>query len=252
MIRMAFLLAVATGILMSGCSRFALRGQRTRVILPEKPRMVASATPIASTNMWRPALASPSNAAAPAAIVASTPPVAPVRSNPPPLSVGHDSHTVAYRLRPMDPIVINLRGIPPKDDQVEDQIDESGFIRLTYLKPILAAGKTATELENEIERLYIDGKIYRNITVQVVLPSQSYFIEGEIKQPGRIQLVSGMTLMQAIAQAGGYTDFAKRTDVRIVRQGRTIQCNGKEIAENPDRDVRIEPGDRVIVARSIL
>lgn len=257
------LLMAGACLLVASCAKFS-SFRRNGFFGGERPRLVASAAPVASSNTWRAVGTPPTAPAAPAAVTtpppakvvaASTAAAAPViapNSTPATPAPAASAGPAVYRLRPLDPIIIYLRGILPKDDQVEDQIDEQGYIRMTYLKPIKAAGKTATELEDEIERQYIDGKIYRSITVQVVLPSQSYFIEGEVKAPGRIQLVSGMTLMQAIAQAGSFTDYAKRTDVRIVRGGTTTRFNAIEITENPTKDVRIEPGDRIIVGRSIL
>ena len=159
---------------------------------------------------------------------------------------------VAYRLRPNDPVVIFLRGILPKDDQIEDIIDEDGFVKMPYLDGVLAAGKTTSQLENEIQRLYIDRQIYKHITVNVVMPSQSYFVQGEVKSPGRFPMVTGVTLLQAIATAGGYTDFADRTDVRITRGSTTTRYNSKEIERHPERDLRIEPGDVIIVTRGII
>lgn len=158
----------------------------------------------------------------------------------------------AYRLKPSDPLVIFLRGILPRDDQIENVIDEDGYIKLPYLGAIMAAGLTTSQLENEIQRLYIDRQIYKHLTVNVVMPSQSYYVQGEVRNPGRFPMITGVTLLQAIAQAGGYTDFADRSDVRVNRAGQVNRYSAKEIEKHPESDIRIESGDIVIVTRSIL
>ena len=157
-----------------------------------------------------------------------------------------------YRLRPGDPVVIFLRGIFPKDDQVEDIIDEEGFINLPYLDGIKAADKTTTQLESEIQRAYISRQIYKNVSVNVVMPSQSYFVRGELKSPGRYSLVTGVTLLQVIAASGGYTEFADRTRIKIIRGDKVLVFNAREIEKAPERDIQIEPGDVIVVERKIF
>ena len=157
---------------------------------------------------------------------------------------------MGYKLRVGDPVVINLRGILPRDEEIECLVDEGGFVKVPYLERIKAAGLSTSQLEDEIERRYIDGKIYKSISVGVIMPSQSYFIQGEVKVPGRVILLTPVTLLQAIAQAGGYTDYADEGDVRIIRAGRTQRHNAKDLSRYPERDVRIEPGDVINVTRS--
>ena len=72
-----------------------------------------------------------------------------------------------YQLRPLDALQISLLGIPT-EKQIEAIIDEKGTITLPYVdEPIKASGMTTSELERKIQRIYTDGKIYRNITINV-------------------------------------------------------------------------------------
>jgi polysaccharide export outer membrane protein len=158
----------------------------------------------------------------------------------------------AYRLRPGDPLIIYLRGIYPRDEQIEQMIDERGFINLPHIDTVLAAGRTSSELEAEIQRTYIERKIYRQITVNVVMPSQSYYIRGEVQRPGRYPLVTGTTVLQAIAAAGGYTDYANPKNIRITRGGKVINVNARDLERRPERDVDVESGDVIVVPRSLL
>lgn len=230
--------------------------------LSAKPRITVSALPQTVTNEWRPVAAPPRPPAAsapsnlpPATVLApASVPASPLPAVTAALTTGVVAAADvggAYRLRPGDPIVINLRGIP-KEDEFENLVDEGGFIKLPYLERVKAAGRTCSQVEDEIERLYVEGKIYRAVSVNVITRLQSYFIQGEVKIPGRVPLTTAVTLLQAIAQAGGYTDYAKEEDVRIIRAGKTNLYNGKELKKFPERDVRIEPGDVINVERKFF
>ena len=158
---------------------------------------------------------------------------------------------VVYRLHPGDHLIVYLRGIP-NEDMVEDVIDENGYITLSYINRILAAGKTPSELEQAIRKAYLDQKIYKDITVNVVVPSQSFFVRGEVRQPGRYPLMSGVTLLQAIAAAGGYTEFAYPRKVKVVRGETTFYVNMHDLEKHPEKDRAVEAGDVIVVPRSIF
>ncbi len=156
-----------------------------------------------------------------------------------------------YRLQPGDPVQIYLRGIP-EPANYEYVIADEGTITLPYIPAIQAAGLTVSELRREIHDTYINEQIYRQITVNVILPTQSYFVRGEVRQPGRYPLTGGMTVLQAIAAAGGYTEFANPRRVEIIRDGETILENARQMEQNPDQDLPVKAGDVIIVRRSIF
>jgi len=157
----------------------------------------------------------------------------------------------SYRLRARDPLVIQLIGIP-EPAQLEFVIDDAGEISLPYLDPIRAEGLTLSELQRGIQRAYIDEGIYRRITVNVVIPTQSYFVRGEVRQPGRFPLTGGITVLQAIAAAGGYTEFANPRRINIIREGETLIENARQMEQNPEEDMPVKAGDVIIVPRSIF
>ena len=70
-----------------------------------------------------------------------------------------------------------------------------------------------TALEDKIEHLYVEGGIYKNVSVNVTMTAKVYYVQGEVNQPGQFQLVSGTTLLQAIASARGYTPYANKKKV---------------------------------------
>ncbi len=156
---------------------------------------------------------------------------------------------LAYKLQPSDPINIRFSGI--QDQQYLDVvIDEKGQINLLHIdEPVMAAGLSTSELEDQIERLYIDGEIYKTLSVNVTMTAKAYYVQGEVNAPGKFQLTSGTTLVQAIAEARGPTPFASKK-VTITRQGKIYTFDWKELEENPSLDVKVEAGDVIKIWQS--
>lgn len=158
----------------------------------------------------------------------------------------------AYTLKVGDGVVIALRGIP-NPDQIECLVDEWGTISLPLINEVEATGLSASELAKKIRQTYIDNKIYKNISVNVLIPTRYYFMQGEIRHPGRYQLVSAVRLSQAIASAAGFTEFANGKVV-IRRDGVVYKevGNAKKLDQNPQDDILLEPGDIIEAKRGWL
>jgi polysaccharide export outer membrane protein len=155
----------------------------------------------------------------------------------------------AHRLKVGDSVIVMLR-TPPTEQQFEMMIDEKGELKLPLLDPMHAEGLTMSELERRIEKTYVDQKVYRYVSANVLVPSRSYFVRGEIRQPGRYPLLGGVTLLQAIAAAGGYTEFANGRKVQVVRGSTTQTVDAKDFEKNPEKDIELQNGDVVIVPRT--
>jgi polysaccharide export outer membrane protein len=154
--------------------------------------------------------------------------------------------TSAYRLQPLDPLYIRFSGIQ-EQQQLELVIDEKGEISLLHLEPFTAAGMTTSELEQKIEKLYVDNGIYKNVSINVTMTAMVFYVQGEVNQPGQFPLTTGTTLLQAIAGARGYTAFAWKTKLTISRHGKIYRFNMKELEKDPSKDVKIEAGDVIKV-----
>lgn len=186
-------------------------------------------------------------------------PVAPSAPVPPPAAVSAPTPTPAaapvvpdagYRLKVGDGIQIYLRGIPGAE-AIEDIIDEAGLVTLPFINEVSALGLTASELERNIRQIYLDQDIYRNITVNVVVPTRYYFIQGEVRAPGRFQIMSATRVSQAIAASGGYTEYASGK-VLVKRQGKIVKeiRNARRLERAPEDDLLLEPDDVIEVLRS--
>ena len=159
--------------------------------------------------------------------------------------LGHSERKILKR---GDKIEVHLVGIPNAYNIV-DVIDDLGNINLPLIETITIAGKTTSEAEKDIENAYVNGGYYRKISVTVVAEMDEYFMRGEIRQSGRYMLASDLTLLQAIATAGGYTDYAKRSEVRIIRNDEILVFNATKIESGVEKDTFVNSGDIIIIPR---
>ncbi len=164
-----------------------------------------------------------------------------------PSSISESGDVGGYTIKASDPLYIRFAGITDQPP-LEIAVDENGEINLLHIDaPVLAAGMTTSELESKIERLYMDEGIYKNVSVNVTMTAKVFYVQGEVNAPGQFQLMSGTTLLQAIAGARGPTAFANLKKVTISRQGKVYTYDIKKLERDPSRDVKIEAGDVIKV-----
>jgi|KBSMisStaDraftv2_1062788.scaffolds.fasta_scaffold456018_2 polysaccharide export outer membrane protein len=133
----------------------------------------------------------------------------------------------------------------------EERIKEDGTITLIEGKTFAAAGKTRGQLEREIHDCYVP-QYYLKMTVSIRQKEQTqfYYVRGEVKQPARQIYISRIRLLQAIASAGDFTDFARKKGVLLTRSdGRKIVVNCIKARQRDDLNLEILPGDIIDVPR---
>jgi len=120
-----------------------------------------------------------------------------------------------------DSVQISLKGVPTAEQVKVSgpyRVRDSGNIRIPIINiNIKAAGKTPEQVERSIEAAFKAAEIYTapTISVQVVEGEKKVIqmvlsIGGQVKRPGRVQYRDGMTLAEAIQQAGDRTAFASK------------------------------------------
>lgn len=119
---------------------------------------------------------------------------------------------------------------------------------------IQAAGKTAEQVKEELTAKLKPFVHDPNVTVRVVnARSQVIYVQGSVKAPGMFPLRSGEYLSQAIAAAGGLSEFADPSDIRIERHERnkieeiTVDYSDVNDGKNSAADVRLKKGDTIFV-----
>lgn len=121
----------------------------------------------------------------------------------------------AYKLGTGDKIRVTVFG--EKDLSGEFEVNDQGMAALPLIGPVKIAGKTIGEAETLITAAY--GKDYLvnpRVTVEV-LNYRPFFILGEVQKPGSYPYVNGMTVINAVALAGGYTPRANRDRIMMKR-----------------------------------
>lgn len=154
-------------------------------------------------------------------------------------------------LRNGDAVSITFSGVERPPEKFDSRIRDDGKIILPLIKAIQAAGKTAAQLQDDVHDAYVPT-YFNRLTVNVNTEGRYFFVEGEVKQPNRYPYAGQLTVLKAVAAAGDFTDFAKRTKVQIMRvTGKSDVVDCKKAKRNPKLDLPIYPGDIILVPRRL-
>lgn len=146
----------------------------------------------------------------------------------------------AYTLGSGDKVRVTVFG--HEDLSGEFEVDGSGNVSLPLIRNIKAEGLTVRQLEQVIiERLSPDYLINPSVSVEV-LNYRPFYIYGEVTKPGSYPFVNGMTVVNAVAMAGGFTYRARTGSVRIVRAN-----DPQRKQMTADKDTPVLPGDVIEV-----
>jgi polysaccharide biosynthesis/export protein len=163
-----------------------------------------------------------------------------------------DTTTIAsdYRMFPGDKLRIEVY----KDAQLSQslQIRPDGKITLPLVGDVAAAGQTPTQLRESLTTSLKEYMTNPVVTVIVVESTpQSVYVMGEVRTSGPIPLKGPLSIMQAIAMAGGFSEFANKKDIKIQRQTgaavKTLTFNYKEALDSNRAPLLLQAGDVVVV-----
>ncbi len=127
-----------------------------------------------------------------------------------------------------------------------------GMISLPLVDDIKAAGITPLQLKQQLVtnfQQYVDTP---DVTV-VVMEANSYkvFLQGEVKRPGVFRLRSETSFLQLIVMAEGFTDWANKKKITIIRKengkDNRMNVNYNKIIDGEEQDVMLKSGDIVVV-----
>ncbi|HEX6164088.1 MAG TPA: polysaccharide biosynthesis/export family protein [Vicinamibacterales bacterium] len=109
----------------------------------------------------------------------------------------------------------------------------------------------------EVMRISLDdlreGKLSSNLLLQdsdmiIVPPAERVYVSGQVKQPGSFVIRPGMTVRQAIAEAGGLTERGSRRGIKIIRKG----ANGREVEIDAKESDLVRPNDTIRVRQRLI
>lgn len=160
-----------------------------------------------------------------------------------------------YRIGPGDVLQIDVWKEP--DASVPSvTVRPDGTISLPILGEIRIAGMMTVDLQKLLCDRY--GEVIRGARVTVMvreINSQKVYLIGEVRREGPLRIMAPLTVLQALAEAGGLTDYARRKKIyilRLVGDQRAILPFDYEAVlrgEKIEQNIVLQPGDTVVIPR---
>jgi polysaccharide export outer membrane protein len=129
-----------------------------------------------------------------------------------------------------------------------------GNISLPLINEVKVSGMTPLEIQGLVAEKLKSFVNQPKVTVTVTeVRSKRAYISGEVTRPGEYPLNTKVTVLQMIAQAGGFTPFAKTENIVIIRitngTEQRLRFHYKEVlhGKNTEQNIALQPGDTVIV-----
>jgi len=125
-----------------------------------------------------------------------------------------------------------------------------GVITLPLLGDVRAVGLTTDQLRDILQKSASKILTDANVTVVVrQINSRKVYVTGQVGMSGAYPLIGSRTVVQALAMAGGLTEYAKGDKILIVRGSMTFKFNYKEVLDgkNLAQNIQLQPGDQVLV-----
>jgi polysaccharide export outer membrane protein len=142
-----------------------------------------------------------------------------------------------YRLGSGDKLRVIVYG--EQDLSGEFDVTGTGRVSLPLIGQVQAAGKTLDEFSQEVATELQKGYLTNPKVSVEVLNYRPFYIIGEVDKPGQYPYTNGMTVLNAVAVASGFTYRANEDRVFITRDG------AKEVEYPASQSVRVLPGDIV-------
>ena len=150
-----------------------------------------------------------------------------------------------YRLGSGD--TISIRVFQEADLSLTATIDSSGVVDYPLVGEVKLNGLTLAEAEAELDKkLRGDYLINPRITISID-KYRPFFISGAVKSPGSYEYVPGMTAMQAVVIAGGFTERASKRKVYVTRENDPAATSNKV-----NLNEKINAGDTVTVKETFF
>lgn len=163
------------------------------------------------------------------------------------------AHDNAYVIGVDDVLAISVWKEPEVSKTVPVRSD--GKISLPLAGEVQASGETPLQLEQALSsklKNYISEPVVTVIVEKI--NSQKFNILGQVARPGSFSLTSASTVLDAIALAGGFRDFAKRKSIYVLRKNpdgteSRLPFNYKQVikGKNSAQNIKLQPGDTIVV-----
>jgi protein involved in polysaccharide export with SLBB domain len=136
-------------------------------------------------------------------------------------------------------------------------VSSEGTISFPLIGEVAVAGKSPADVERELRERLADGYL-QDPQVSVLVKeykSKKISVFGQVREPGTFAYAEGMTVVEAVAQAGGFTDLARKNAVTVTRAVSTEKTKFtvpvEDIGEGKANNFYLRPGDVVFVPRRL-
>jgi polysaccharide export outer membrane protein len=150
--------------------------------------------------------------------------------------------------------VFTLEIVGEKDLPHEYQVASDGTVDFPYVHTLKVADLEAQEVARLVRNRLIAEKVLTDPSVVVQVKeyaSRHITLLGQVAKPGSFPLLSGMSLIQAISQAGGLTAVASSSHVNLTRKTggkqQTVEIDVGAIIDGQAPDVPLQAGDQIYV-----
>jgi polysaccharide biosynthesis/export protein len=163
------------------------------------------------------------------------------------------AHDDSFVIGNDDVLAINVWKEPDVSRSIPVRSD--GKISLPLVGEVQATGRTPLKLEQEIAAKLKSYIAEPEVTVIVQqINSQKFNVLGMVARPGSYSLSNSATVLDAIALAGGFRDFAKQKSIYVLRQNgdgteTKLPFNYKDVVKghNPGQNIKLQPRDTIVV-----
>ncbi len=167
-------------------------------------------------------------------------------------------HYPEYRLERSDVVEVKYRYTPEFDQTLT--VGPDGHVSLTGLGDLVAAGLTVHQFRDKLVSLSSQRLVNPEITVTLKeFDKPHVYVEGEVNTPGRVELRGDLSILDAIAVAGGFKNIAKQSEVLILdrsdaQHAVTRVVNLKKLigSHRLEEAVQLRPGDVIYVPQDGL
>jgi polysaccharide export outer membrane protein len=145
------------------------------------------------------------------------------------------------------------------DLPTEYQVASDGTITFPYVQTVEVAGLEPQALAEQIRQALIEKKILQDPSVIVRVTeyrSKMVTVLGQVQKPGSFVLSPGMTLLQAISVAGGFTAIAQKNRVNLSRisdgHAKTVVIDVESIYNGKNEDIALQSGDSLYINERVF
>jgi len=163
------------------------------------------------------------------------------------------ANDTSYKIGPQDVLRIDVWK-EPEVSRAGLPVRPDGKVSLPLLNDVQAAGLSPLELSNVISEGLKKFMNNPQVTVTVLdINSKRVYVTGEVRRPGAFAMLPHMTVLQALTNSGGFTQFARIKGIYVLRNegGKQVKYpfNYKDVIKgnHPEQNIELQPGDLIVV-----